>query len=149
MVHRISPHARDIRASETPSQTRVSWAALLEARDWHHSWPIRVAEDIEWSALTSESVLSETSFHLRSSKLPLEMVQNGMLSLAFDCANHIQHLRDPATRHTDRHPDLADLCLIRMNELFPRHTVVTVDEDFRAYRRNKREAIPLLSPPKK
>jgi hypothetical protein len=33
---------------------------------------------------------------------------------------------------------------------YPRHTVVTVDEDdFRVYRRNKREAIPLLCPPKK
>jgi predicted nucleic acid-binding protein len=123
--------------------------ALLEARDWHHSWAITLAEDIEWPVLTCESVLSETSFHLRSSKLPLEMVQNGMLRLAFDCANHLQHLRDLAARYADRHPDFADLCLIRMSELFPKYTIVTVDEDFRVYRRNKREAIPLLSPPKK
>ena len=32
--------------------------------------------------------------------------------------------------------------------LHPRHSVVTVDrEDFRVYRRNKREAIPLICPP--
>jgi len=42
----------------------------------------------------------------------------------------------------------ADLCLIRMSELFPRHSVITVDhEDFRVYRRNEREAIPLILPP--
>ena len=123
--------------------------ALLEARDWHHSWAMGLAEDIEWPALTCESVLSETSFHLRSSKLPLEMVQNGMLRLAFDCANNLQHLSDLATRYADRHPDLADLCLIRMSELYPRYTIITVDDDFRVYRRNKREAIPLLTPPKK
>jgi predicted nucleic acid-binding protein len=123
--------------------------ALLEARDWHHSWAMRLAEDIEWPALTCESVLSETSFHLRSSKLPLEMVQHGMLRLAFDCANNLQHLSDLASRYSDRHPDLADLCLVRMSELYPRHTIITVDEDFRVYRRNKREAIPLLSPPRK
>lgn len=41
-------------------------------------------------------------------------------------------------------------CLIRMSELYPRHVVITTDEeDFRGYRRNKREAIPLLCPPKK
>jgi hypothetical protein len=39
--------------------------------------------------------------------------------------------------------------LIRMSELHPHHVVITVDEgDFRVYRRNKREAIPLLCPPR-
>jgi hypothetical protein len=53
-----------------------------------------------------------------------------------------------ADRYADRHSDLADLCLIRMSELHPRHSVITVDpEDFRIYRRNKREAIPIVSPP--
>jgi hypothetical protein len=31
----------------------------------------------------------------------------------------------------------------------PRHTIITGDEDFRIYRRSKREAIPLLCLPKK
>ena len=45
-------------------------------------------------------------------------------------------------------PDLADLCLIRMSEIYPKHSVITVDaEDFRVYRRNKREIIPMISPP--
>ena len=52
------------------------------------------------------------------------------------------------TAHADREPDLADLCLIRMSEIHPRHSVITVDrEDFRVYRRNKRETIPLICPP--
>ena len=29
----------------------------------------------------------------------------------------------------DRKPDLADLCLVRMSELYPRHAVITVDEN--------------------
>jgi predicted nucleic acid-binding protein len=124
--------------------------ALLEAHDGHHAWAMEIAEDIRWPALTCESVLSETAFHVRSSELPLEMLQSGMLRLAFDLTSHREHLHALATRYADRHPDLADLCLIRMSELYPRHTIITVDEDdFRVYRRNKREAIPLLSPPKK
>jgi uncharacterized protein len=52
-------------------------------------------------------------------------------------------------RYAECKPDLAHLCLIRMSELHPRHVVITVDEsDFRVYRRNKREAIPLLGPPR-
>ena len=58
--------------------------------------------------------------------------------------------KELAQRYSDRKPDLADLCLIRMSELHPKHYIVTVDEsDFRAFRRNKRESIPLLCPPRK
>jgi predicted nucleic acid-binding protein len=123
--------------------------ALLEVRDQHHTWAGEIAENVEWPALTCESVLSETAFQVRSSELPLQMLQDGTLQLAFDCAGDLDHLRDLASRYSDRQPDLADLCLIRMSELYPRHLVLTVDDDFRVYRRNKREAIPLLSPPKK
>jgi len=122
--------------------------ALLEVHDTHHLWAVGLAETITWPALTCESVLSETAFHVRSSALPLEMLLNGMVRLAFDLTAQREHLYALAKRYADRHPDLPDLCLIRMSELHPRHTTITVDEeDFRFYRRNKREAIPLLYPP--
>jgi uncharacterized protein len=61
---------------------------------------------------------------------------------------HIPQLQELARRYSDRNPDLADLCLIRMSELHPRHSILTVDEaDFRIYRRNKRETIPIICPP--
>ena len=78
------------------------------------------------------------------------MLRDRVVRVAFDCATHLQHLLDLSLRYADRRPDLADLCLIRMSELYPRHTVLTIDEaDFRIYRRNKREAIPVLCPPKR
>jgi predicted nucleic acid-binding protein len=124
--------------------------ALLETHDQHHDWAVGLAEDISWPALTCESVLSETAFHVRSSELPLEMLYSGMLRLPFVLGVQMKTLGDLATRYRDRHPDLADLCLIRMSELYPRHSVVTVDEaDFRVYRRNKREVIPIICPPKR
>jgi hypothetical protein len=76
------------------------------------------------------------------------MVREGLVVLAFDCRDHLPQLGVLANRYASRKPDFADLCLIRMSELFPRHSVVTVDRtDFRVYRRNKREAIPLVCPP--
>ena len=43
---------------------------------------------------------------------------------------------------------LADLCLIRMSELHPKHPVITTDvSDFKVYRRGRREMIPLIHPP--
>jgi uncharacterized protein len=121
--------------------------ALLRADDRHHDWAVQLAERIKWPVLTCEAVLAETAFHLRSAEPVLGMVRDKVVRLAFDCTSQLEHLESLASRYADRRPDLADLCLIRMSELYPRHSVITVDEaDFRVYRRNKREAIPLICP---
>lgn len=124
--------------------------AFRNRTDEFHQWALDVARQMDAPSLTCESVLSEAAFHLGSSQAVLDLVVARMLEVAFDCAENAEQLRDLATHYGDRHPDLADLSLIRMSELYPKHTVITVDEDdFRVYRRNKREAIPLLCPPKK
>ena len=108
---------------------------------------MRVSEQVTEPLLTCEPVLAETAFHLRNAGLVLEMLSEGFLSLSFDCNDHLPQLAALAKRYADRQPDLADLCLIRMSELYPHHRVITADKDFRVYRRNKREVIPLICPP--
>ena len=122
--------------------------AFANRYDRHHEWAVGVAERITEPSLTCEAVLAETAFHLQDASLVLAMVREGLVALAFDCRSNLAQLASLAQRYADRRPDLADLCLIRMSELHPRHSVVTVDRgDFRVYRRNKREAIPLVCPP--
>jgi len=116
--------------------------------DSHHLWAVDLAKTITDPLLTCEAVLAEAAFHLGSSPYVLSLVQDEMLRIAFDCVRNLDQLCDLARRYEDRKPDLADLCLIRMSELYPRHAVITVDEnDFRVYRRNKREVIPTICPP--
>ncbi len=118
--------------------------------DRHHAWAVEVASGLTEPLLTCEAVLAEAAFHLGSSAYVLTLVEEGMLRPAFDLSRNLAQLSELAARHADRNPDLADLCLIRMSELYPRHTILTVDEtDFRVYRRNKRDVIPLLCPPKR
>ena len=118
--------------------------------DVHHEWAIDVARRVTEPLLTCEAVLAETAFHLQSPSLTLAMVTEGLVTLQFSVDEHLPQLVALAKRYADREPDLADLCLIRMSELFPRHSVITVDrEDFRVYRRNKRETIPLITPPER
>jgi predicted nucleic acid-binding protein len=124
--------------------------AALNRDDSHHAWATVLALDISEPLLTCESVLSEAAFHLRSSAAVLSLVTSGMLAVAFDLAANVDAVAELAARYSDRKPDLADLCLIRMSELHPRHVIITVDEsDFRVYRRNKRQAIPILTPPRR
>jgi predicted nucleic acid-binding protein len=122
--------------------------AFANARDVHHEWAVSVAKHMSEPLLTCEAVLAETAFHLQSVSLILDMITNGLVSLSFDLRDNLPHIAALAKRYRDRSPDLADLCLIRMSELNPKHSVITVDQsDFRVYRRNKREAIPLICPP--
>jgi predicted nucleic acid-binding protein len=124
--------------------------AFANRNDRHHPWAVRVAEEVAAPLLTCEAVLAETAFHLQSATLTLAMLAEGLVSVAFDMREHLPQLGTLAKRYADRQPDLADLCLVRMSELHPRHSVVTVDRtDFRVYRRNKRETIPLICPPER
>lgn len=124
--------------------------ALLRSNDQYHVWAKSLGKDLELPLLTCEAVLAEASFHLQSAVYPLEMLKRGALQVAFDCQSHLETLHSLAVRYADLNPDFADLCLIRMSELYPRHSVITVDEaDFRIYRRNKRDVIPLICPPRR
>ena len=124
--------------------------AFANRADRHHAWARRVAEQVTEPLLTCEAVLAEAACHLRSVPFVLSLVQDGLVTPAFDVSAHLVQLADLARRYADRQPGLADLCLIRLSELYPRHTVITVDrEDFRVYRRNKRDAIPLTCPPER
>jgi predicted nucleic acid-binding protein len=122
--------------------------AFANRSDSHHDWAVSVAEGVTEPLLTCEPVLAETAFHLQSVPLVLAMLGEGLVALSFGCLENLPQLAALAKRYADRHPDLADLCLIRMSELYPKHSVITVDrEDFLVYRRNKRETIPLICPP--
>ena len=121
--------------------------AFANRNDRHHRWAVGLAEQVTEPLLTCEAVLAETAFHLGQASVVFAMLQDGLIAVAFDFEANLIQLAALAERYEDLRPDLADLCLIRMSELHPRHSVITVDKAyFRIYRRNKREAIPLICP---
>ena len=121
--------------------------AFANRRDRYFPWAFAMAQSIHEPLLTCEAVLAETAFHLKNSGLVLRLLETGLVRLAFEIQDHRAELAELAHRYEERKPDLADLCLIRMSELNPKHPVITVDGDFKVYRRNRREAIPVLMPP--
>jgi len=122
--------------------------AFLNRTDQHHAWAVEVARQVGEPLLTCDAVLAETAFHLENAAATLALVRHGLVMPSFSVLQEMPQLERLAKRYGDRRPDLADLCLIRLSELHPKHRVITVDVgDFRVYRRNQREAIPLLHPP--
>lgn len=124
--------------------------AYINRRDLHHDWAVGVEAQLDLPVITCEAVLAETAYILQDSRAVLGLIEDRFVEIAFDANDHLAHLVELSERYADRAPDLADLCLIRMSEMNPDRSVVTTDrEDFRVYRRNKREAIPLICPPGK
>ncbi len=124
--------------------------AFANRRNLHFPWAYALAEHIHEPLLTREAVLAETAYHLKNSELVLRMMETGLVRLAFDIKGHRTELVELARRYADHQPDLADLadlCLIRMSEINSQLPVITVDGDFRIYRRNQREMIPVIMPP--
>ena len=125
--------------------------AFVNRDDQDHDWASEIGRGVSIAdpLLTCEAVLAEAAFQVESASRVIALLQDGFLTIAFDLAENIAEVQALAERYRDRHPDLADLCLIRMSELNGNLPVLTVDEkDFRVYRRNGRDVIPIVCPPR-
>lgn len=122
--------------------------AFANRKDRHHRWAVELASRIDGPLLTCDAVPAETAFHLADVSLVLAMVEEGLVLPRLLVSEHLSRLAELAKRYSDRKPDLADLCLIRLSELNPSLPVITTDvRDFRVYRWGRREIIPLVHPP--
>lgn len=80
-----------------------------------------------------------------SSRLALLLKQRALVC-AFDLAAEIDGVLRLMTKYADLPMSLADACLVRMTEQLPDSVVVTLDHDFRIYRRHGRTAIRCIMP---
>lgn len=124
--------------------------ALLSARDHYHVWARDTFSDIAPPLLTCEAVLAE-AWHLLSGTAKgqlaiLDLLAAGTIVVELSLCAELAAVRRLVTRYRDRPMSLADACLVRLAELFDEARVVTVDRDFSVYRKNGRQAIPLVSP---
>jgi hypothetical protein len=100
--------------------------------------------------MSCQPVLTEAMFVLKRGGLDpdliLALVERGELSCEFDVAGEVGAVRRLMRKYRDLPATLADVCLVRMSEVHVDSVVFTLDRDFRVYRRNGRQAIPLISP---
>lgn len=121
--------------------------AFLNRRDAHHNWAVAMVSEADFPILTTEPVLTEAAWHLQNSERLLVLVNEDVLRPALDCRDEAEALLRLARRYADRSPDFCDLSVVRLSELFAKHTVATVDRrDFTIYRRFGQQIIPISCP---
>lgn len=124
--------------------------ALLNRRDRHNAWVREVLDVVEPPLFTCEAVMSEACFLLSKvaggAESILRLVSEDVVRIDFRLALELEAVRALMSKFATVPMSLADACLVRMTELEQRSTVLTLDNDFKVYRRNKRQVVPSLMP---
>lgn len=124
--------------------------AFLDTRDPRHSWAQETFNRFRLPLVTCEAVLSEACFVVGQAtgrqNAVMALVSRGVIALDFRLAPNFEAVRKLMAKFASVPMSLADACLVRMTELDARASLVTMDGDFRIYRRNGRQAIPVEMP---
>jgi predicted nucleic acid-binding protein len=124
--------------------------ALLNRRDTFHRWVRDVLESVEPPIFTCELVIAEACFLLRDvgggPDAVLELLERDVVQIDFHLGAEVAPIRSLMKKFANVPMSLADACLVRMTELEPRSVVMTLDDDFRVYRRNRRQPVPTITP---
>ncbi len=124
--------------------------AYLASDEQHHAWATEQFRQFTGPLITCEAVLGEAFFLLRKSPRHLKSLRQMLADGAFDLSFHLLDEGLAISRLMDSYHDvpmsLADACLVRLSELHATLPVVTLDSDFRIYRRFGRKQIPFIMP---
>jgi uncharacterized protein len=125
--------------------------AFLNRRDHSHAWAREQLGAIEPPLLTCEAVLTEACFLLGrlrgGTEALMKLLSAGAVAVPFRLDQEIGPVTKLLRKYADVPIALADACLVRMAELVAESAVLTLDKDFRIYRKHGRQVIPTILPP--
>ncbi len=126
--------------------------ALLNRNDEHHRWSREQFSHIREPLLTCEGAVAEAAYLLQTDGLPpwgvLELIEFKIVAVSFVLETHLDRMLLLMKKYADTPMDLVDACLVTMTEANRDCRLLTLDSDFRIYRRFERQVIPLITPAK-
>jgi predicted nucleic acid-binding protein len=124
--------------------------ALLNRTEQYHFWVKAQLSKISSPMITCEPVITEACFLLQTihggEKAILDLVNRKKLQIPFVLTDESLIIQTLMQRYQSVPMSLADACLVRMTEIYSDSILLTLDSDFRIYRKNKNEIINLLTP---
>lgn len=124
--------------------------AFANAADEHHRWAREVLNALGEAPVTCEIVLAEACYLLANSQRAVDLVLalpgQGRVIVEPVLAGKAEQVRTAIAKYWPT-MDVADGCVLQLAERFPKAKVITTDlRDFRIYRRNRNDPIPLIHP---
>jgi predicted nucleic acid-binding protein len=126
--------------------------ALLDSSDQHHEWAVDQFSHLSGALLTSESAITEATHLLYDAGVNpwgvLELINREIITVRFDLGSSHNRVLSLMKKYADTPMDFVDACLVAMTEEKRDCRLLTLDSDFKIYRRFERQAIPLIMPVK-
>ncbi len=124
--------------------------AFLNRADNYHHWAVTKLSQLKSPFFTCESVISEACFLLRNSDKGIEnvhkLLDRKLIQIKFQLNDDLKPVADLMKKYKDVPMSLADACLVRMSEQISESAILTLDQDFKIYRKDKRKVIPVIMP---
>jgi uncharacterized protein len=122
--------------------------AFLNRREASHRWAVAQSpySPLPWK--TCEAALSEAFYVLGVTGAPrlAALLHRRAVICAFDLAEEIDEVLQLMAKYADAPMSFADACLVRMTEVLDDPFLLTLDAQFRIYRRHGSKAIPCAMP---
>jgi predicted nucleic acid-binding protein len=116
----------------------------------HHAWAVEQWKRLRAPMLTCEPVLTEAAFLLKREGKDADalfaLMERGVIRIALAVQEQQADLRALMRRYRNRPMSLADACLVRLSEMHESAEILTLDSDFRIYRRHGNKVIPVRMP---
>lgn len=124
--------------------------AIVNKRDNFHDWTVQTIAKLAYPFLTCEPVITESCFLLQNvnngEDAVLGLVNGGQIQIPFHISEEASVVRELMKRYQSVPMSLADACLVRMTELYAGSRLLTLDSDFRIYRKNRNQEIAVIMP---
>jgi len=122
--------------------------ALINSREQYHHWATKEVAHLTYPFFTCEAVITEACFLLRDvyggEDAVMGLVSSGYIEISLCLREEVVAVRKLMKRYQSVPMSLADACLVKMSESIAFSCVLTLDNDFRIYRRNKNETIDVI-----
>jgi len=124
--------------------------ALLDRSDQHHEWAAEQFSHLSGPLLTCEGAITEATHLLQDAGVQpwgvLELLERKIIVVQFDLDSRHDRVLLLMKKYADTPMDFVDACLVAMTEEKRDCRLLTLDSDFRVYRRFERQTIPLIIP---
>lgn len=105
---------------------------------------------VPYPLFTCEAVITEAGFLLRRRTNNIDAIfklrRRGLITVAFHFDDEHERIEKLIATYANVPMSFADACLVRMSEQYPKGVILTLDSDFRIYRKLGNQIIPVIMP---
>jgi len=125
-------------------------AAYFRKSDRFHKWAVTQWQQVDLPVFTCDAVISEACFLFRDlphlQRAIVELIEGDVIKITFDLQKEAGNVRVLMGRYESVPMSFADACLVRMSEQIANSAVMTLDSDFKIYRKHRNVEISVIYP---